>query len=338
MDGRSEKIFEAHGEAILSQAAERYGFDKETLNRLGSFESLVYEFRRAGRDYILKITHSLHRKPDLVRGELDWTDYLINHGIDICRTVPSDKGGNLEIIDGHSIRALGDDYFIVYVLEKVSGKRTERSDWDEELVREWGRAVGRMNALAKAYLPAKNVWRRFEWHQDDSLKFERHIPETQPLVLQRGREIIKRMLSWPTDRDSYGLIHSDMHHGNFVVEDGRLIAFDFDDCHYGWFGFDISIPLFYVLRDHQVDPDDVVFARWFFGNFLDGYRRENNIAPVWIERLPEFMKLREMDLYSVIYAENAAEANAWCRRFMIDRQYRIENAVPVIDLDFSEFE
>ncbi len=337
MDGKSEKIFETHREAILSDAADRYGFDRETLNRLGSFESLVYEFRKGGREYILKITHSLHRTPELVRGELDWTAYLIGRGVDICRTVPSYKGEVVEIIDGHSIKTLGEDYFLIYALEKVSGKRTERADWDERLVSEWGRAVGRMNALAKVYVPAKADWRRFEWHQDDSLKFERHIPKTQPIVRQRGREIMQRMLSWPTDRESYGLIHSDMHHGNFVVDDGRVIAFDFDDCHYGWFGFDISIPLFYVLRDQQVDENDVEFARWFFRNFLDGYRRDNDIDPVWIKRIPDFMKLREMDLYSVIYAENAAEANGWCRRFMIDRKYRIENSVPIIDLDFSEF-
>jgi Ser/Thr protein kinase RdoA (MazF antagonist) len=337
MDQKSVDIFEANRDAILSEAAKRFGVDVGSLNRLGSFESLVYEFTQGDKDRILKITHSLHRTPDQVRGELDWTNYLADHEVSVSLTIPSVNREQLEVIDGKSVTALGDDYFMVYAVEKAAGEFTQPDDWNDRLIQEWGRVIGRMHALAKTYTPKDPAWKRFEWYEDKSLRVEDHVPVSQPVVIERCHDLIKRMRSWPVDNDSYGLIHSDLHHSNFVANNGRITAFDFDDCHYSWFGFDIMIPLFYALRDHRIDPDDAEFARRFLGHFLEGYRRENSIGGEWIKRIPDYMKLRELDLYSIIFAEDAAEENGWCRRFMENRQHRIENEIPVIDLDFSEF-
>jgi len=42
-------------------------------------------------------------------------------------------------------------------------------------------------------------------------------------------------------------------------------------------------------------------------------------------------------LYSIIYAEEVFDLNEWYVRFMEGRQSRIENDVPIIDIDFSAF-
>ena len=337
MDARSEQLFEIHREAILAAAASRYEFNINNLKRLGSFESVVYEYDEGGRQYILKITHSLHRSPEQVRGELDWTHYLVENGVSVSRTVVSADGDLIMLIDRHSIAALEDDYFIIYVLEKSPGRLTTPDDWSDEFIKKWGRIVGQMNRLAKTFKPTKPAWKRFEWHEDNSLRVNRHIPSSQPGVIEKCNDLIKRMLAWPVDHDSYGIIHSDMHHSNFVVDDGRITAFDFDDCHYGFFGFDIMIPLFYVMRDHRIGSENTDFAKRFFTEFLKGYREENSIDGRWIKRIPDFMMLRELDLYSVIHKEKIHDNGGWCDRFMKDRQNRIENNIPVVDIDFGSF-
>ncbi len=70
---------------------------------------------------------------------------------------------------------------------------------------------------------------------------------------------------------------------------------------------------------------------------MEGYRRENEIDPIWVTRIPDLVKLREMDLYIVITREGIADANDWCRRFMKGRREKIEYNKPFLDLDFSEF-
>ena len=60
--------------------------------------------------------------------------------------------------------------------------------------------------------------------------------------------------SLPKDDDCYGLIHADIHQGNFFVdENDNITIFDFDDCHYHWFAYDLAVPLFGLaisLRDN----------------------------------------------------------------------------------------
>ena len=85
------------------------------------------------------------------------------------------------------------------------------------------------------------------------------------------------------------------------------------------------------------DGVQVEFTQKFMRAFMDGYREENQIAPEWLERIPLLLKLREMDLYIIIHAEKAQDLNQWCRDFMDGRRERIENDIPVIDFDFSEF-
>jgi len=325
-----------HREIILDEAARRFEIDRNTLVKQGSFESMVYEFQRNGEGYFLKLTHSLHRTPELVEGEIDWVRHLADSGVSVCQPAPSAAGRMVEVIDGQTVEPLGDDYFIAYVYEKAPGRSTGRDDWSDEMITEWGSTLGRMHRATKEYRPASEIIKRFHWHDDPGLnRFD--CLASQPKVLDRWKETFERLKSFPVDESGYGLIHSDLHQGNFLFSDGRLHVFDCDDCHYGWFGFDIMIPLFYVMRNVDVNPDDVEFARRYMNRFLSGYRAETDIDGAWIRRIPDFMKLREMDLYTILVAEDAAEINGWCRRFMADRRNRIENGVPVLDLDFSEF-
>ena len=46
-----------------------------------------------------------------------------------------------------------------------------------------------------------------------------------------------------------GLIHADLHFGNLLFVDGKIGAIDFDDCGYGFFAYDLAVPL--VASDYM---------------------------------------------------------------------------------------
>ena len=331
MDSRSEQLFEKHRDYILETAAKLYGISNRDLTKLGSFESLVFEFERGGEGFIMKLTHSVHRIRDQVMGELEWVNHLRANGVSVCGVVPSIKGNPVEIVE------IEDSYFIIYVFEKAPGAHAEKGRWNEELILEWGKTLGRIHTATRTFTPGHDSHIRFQWYEDDSLKAEKYIPPEQSLVIEKINSHIRKLRKFDVDRHSYGLIHSDMHNWNFYVYNGGLHVFDTDDCHYNWLGYDIGIPLYYALRTAEIGDDNIEYARYFFDLFLRGYRYENEIDPFWITRIPDFMKLREMDLYIIIAKEDAADENDWCRRFMKGRREKIENNIPVIDLDFSEF-
>ncbi|MFZ5981909.1 MAG: phosphotransferase enzyme family protein [Candidatus Zixiibacteriota bacterium] len=331
LDRRSEQLFENHRDFILNEATAFYETTPDRLNRLGSFESIVYEFEKDRRRYILKITHSLHRSLELIQGELEWVRYLAEGGVGVSPVVLSKNGQLVERVD------VDDSYFLVYVFEKASGRLPSSDNWGAGLFEKWGQTLGRMHRRTKTFVPSHSACRRFHWHEDYTMELEKFIPASQPLVLEKGKLLRQRLHNLPCDRDAYGLVHCDLHHGNFFVDDGRLTVFDFDDCQYHWFAFDIAIPLFYVLRDARVNPDDMAFASGFMTAFMTGYNQENHLDREWMERLPLFLKLRELELYCLLLDMEPGQMNDWCRRLLDHRRERIEREIPVIDMDFTNF-
>ncbi|UCC80658.1 MAG: phosphotransferase [Candidatus Zixiibacteriota bacterium] len=331
MDCRSEQLFEKHRHYILAKAAEFYAVTTNDLIKLGSFESLVFEFSRGTDNFILKLTHSLHRSRDQIMGEVEWVDHLKKNGVSVCGVIPSNNGNPVETIE------IEDSYFIAYAFEKAPGNHAEKGQWSNDLILEWGRTLGRIHAATGVFKPSRESYRRFHWYEDDTLNAKKYIPADQRKVISKIEDHKNKLRSWPVDEKSYGLIHSDIHNWNFYVHNGGLRVFDTDDCHYNWLAYDIGIPLYYALRTAEIGDDNVEYARYFFKLFMEGYKKENKIDPVWITRIPDFVKLREMDLYIVITREGIADANDWCRRFMKGRREKIENDVPFLDLDFSEF-
>ena len=145
------------------------------------------------------------------------------------------------------------------------------------------------------------------------------------------------MKSLPKGRESYGLIHQDAHSGNFFVDEILTTSpsFDFDDCVYSWFIYDIAMVFFYGLMGHE---NDVGHIENFCRHFFIGYSRENSLSPEWLSEIPFFLKLREIDLYAqIIFSFGGVEKidDAWCLNYMENRKTKIENDVPYIDFDWD---
>jgi Ser/Thr protein kinase RdoA (MazF antagonist) len=87
-----------------------------------------------------------------------------------------------------------------------------------------------------------------------------------------------------------------------------------------------------------VSEEDVAQAKSFFDQFMEGYRRENEIAPQWLAQVPYFLKLREIDLYIIIHRSlDVDNLDPWPASFMKDRKRKIENDVPYVVLEWGAF-
>jgi len=179
VDIRSQRIFDNNEEFILSEAGRKFGAEPDQLKRLGSFESVVYEYSKDRSHFILKLTHSIHRTPEAIQGELEWTNYLAEGGVSAAPAILSEAGSLIEVID------VEDSYFVAYAFEKAEGERPEAQTWTDGLIRRWGSTTGRMHSLTVAYQPSKPAFRRQHWHEDSYRVFEDCIPPMQATVLEK---------------------------------------------------------------------------------------------------------------------------------------------------------
>lgn len=332
------QIRERFNPAILAETAARFGVDAGTLRRLASAESFIYAFERNGQPLILRIAHSLRRNANLIRGEVDWINYLSSGGASVAAAVLSAHDKLVEEIDD---RAGG--HFLATAFVQASGRPPTSEDETPDFIERYGQAIGRMHRLTQTYAPADTAWRRPHWDDGPMLDAARFLPDSEQFARDQLAALVDSLRSLPRGRDSYGLVHQDAHGGNFFVDPsvdpsveapGALTFFDFDDCAYTWFANDVAIVLFYNVMGKDDAAD---YARYFLSHFLRGYARENRFDPAWFAHIPAFLKLRELDLYAVIHrsADVHNLTDPWDQRYMNGRKERIENNVPYIDLDFA---
>jgi Ser/Thr protein kinase RdoA (MazF antagonist) len=279
------------------------------------------------------VSHSLHRTSNAIQGELEWLNYLVDGGVPAARAVLSVQGNLVEpipVADG--------SHFTAVSFEWARGDHATREEMRGGLPVKIGQIMGRMHALTKHFEPSEPHYKRHDWYDDSAGFVEEHLPASETVIIDKYAQLIDYLGALFQDREGYGLIHVDMHAGNFFVDDGQITLFDFDDCQYAWFIYDIAMALFYAISHDCVSEEDVAWADRFLREFLEGYRCENTIADVWLDEIPHFLKLREIDLYAAIHRSlDLDNLDPWCASFMRGRKHRIEHDMPYVVLDWGSF-
>ena len=329
MEDRIKKRF---NKSILEKALDCYLILPEQAQPLDGFESFIFEFERDEGPGILRISHSIRRSMELIRGELDWVNYLFNGGASVACPIPSKSGEWVEIIEDGAGGS-----FLAAAFERAEGESHRGKGWSPELLFNYGRLIGQLHRMSRDYKPQQVSWKRPQWDDPVMLEIDQYLPEEDQQVMRIYVELRDYLRDLPRDIASYGLIHQDAHQGNFfVTESGKITLFDFDDCVYSWFVNDIALVLFYAAMGQE---DQAAFITEFLTGFLPGYFREHQLDPIWFKEIPNFLKLREIDLYAVIHRSFDVENldDPWCIRYMDGRKKRIEGNIPYLDFDFDQF-
>ena len=323
-----KKVAQVYNDAILTQAIEHYGLTKDQLTLIDSNTDVVHEYARADKTYILKLIHSSQATRELVCGEVDWVHHLADYGAPVSRPVLSGEGNLVEVV------AAGSSYFTVVAYEKAPGGHVgyEQDEWNAELFQTCGRVVGQMHALAKTYTPSDPAYKRPNWRE--LVRKERYPPGLDAVYAKR-QQLMEHVQTLPKGRDAYGLIHGDFHSYNFSVYDAGITVFDLSECNYAHFAYEIAIVLYHVLDLPYLGQDHDRFGRFFMEHFMPAYNRENRLDPYWETEMDNFLRLREISIYSYIHVNWDYETDQAVQDWMEACLYRIMNDQPIANIDWN---
>jgi Ser/Thr protein kinase RdoA (MazF antagonist) len=319
--------------AELGDLARRFGVDVESFRLLKQdSRHRVYEYELNGRKLILKTTHGPRSHINLIRGELDWINYLYDNGVRVPKAVCSANGRLVEAIEINSL------YLLAYSLERLESC-DPWDGWNSDLIQKLGQVMGQMHALTRNYKPSEESIKRPEWFEKDWLKEpDKVLHPSHGIIIGKCHELREKLSLLSFDRDSYGLIHDDLHTGNLIVSSGEFAVIDFDCCHYTWLVSDMASALLFAIWKTPESNMEYIkqFAIHFMKNLLTGYNTRNHIDSYWVEQIPLFLKLREMSHYVSSGYENqdVKDINPDQRLFFYWK-YNIENDVPYVEADFS---
>jgi len=320
---------------MLKAALGKYAIHPQDAVILDGFESFIYQVRRTDTEFILRIGHDSRRTANLVQGESEFLNHLAEGGLSVPQVLPSSNQNLVEVIpsrDGSN--------FLTTLFEKAPGKPPRKEQWNSSLHIAMGVFMGKLHHLSKAFKPSQPKFSRYNLEYDSqqmAVQSKKYLPKTDSSVLSAYLTTFNGIQQLPKDSSAYGLCHTDFHRGNFFVTDaGRITLFDFDDCHYAWFIYDVAMALFYAISHDCTTPDKLAEAKAFLTNFWQGYQREHSLDPTWLEQIPLFLRLREIDLYTLIHRSmDLSNLDPWCASFMDRRRGKILNNVPFCDIDYT---
>jgi amicoumacin kinase len=323
--------------AFLSCAAECYGFSPaQAVPLTGGHFSKIYEFPGYGKTFVLRVTPpNAEIDVPAMRAVLNWLSYLAEQGGSVPTPLCSRWGNLIESVQ------LDDGLYVLVAFEKVDGTLAEDlfpEHWSDDLTSALGNAVGRMHAISRTYRPWDTSLLRPAWDEiGNCFNPAEELDAAHALVSQKLREIRSNVRTLPKDEISYGLIHTDLHFANFIVDAPahRATIIDFDDCSYGWYAMDLAM-LVLDLTVLYTTPGREAYTQNFLKQFLHSYLQHHLLDLDWIRKLPYFLKLLEIGLYEMLYQQyDPTDTQSWVGRFMLGRRSRIENDIPYIGLDFS---
>lgn len=331
-----------YDDSILSEALQRFGFSPGSLQPLEG-SAYVYRGLIDNRSHILKITSGVWNTNEQITGstreqliaEIDFVLYLAKNDLPVSLPVLSKRGEWVEVIPLDEQTC-----FLAYCFEMVPGIMFPDADevhFPDSVLVEWGRMSGRLNKLSARFQPDPRC-QRLPWYKNDLENFQELIPAEQTLVFQRHEEINQQLHSLPLDPESYGLVHGDIHHGNFFVDGGiegsfpKITLFDFDAAEYFWFASEVCVALINCLplprsntayrREYTLD---------FLCHFLSGYRLEKLFNQFWLDQIPLFLKHYELLNYAYYHKYwDISHLTEHQEKVLLSYRQRIEDGTPVV--------
>lgn len=322
MDKKSKSLF---SDKILNDFLRRYNV-RSAKPVKSAFENLVYYCSKEDKDYVLRIAHSDRRPVNLVQAEVNWINYLHENDIPVAAPV---KSANNEWIETHDVPG---GFFSAVLFERGKGELPKEEDHPYKKV---GEVTAQMHKLALNYKEAPGFMRP-DWEPEHRY-VDKYIRKEDVTVARKWNEIMNYIARLPRETGSFGLIHSDVHGGNFTVdENGNITVFDFDDINYCWFVFDIAMSMYYsIFRKPSVEDRDKLIER-AFNEYMEGYSRHYSLDKKWFNELPNFFKLRDALIYIIMYRTMDDDfISGKGAQFMKLLKDRIENDMPLTNFNFQ---
>jgi Ser/Thr protein kinase RdoA (MazF antagonist) len=245
--------------------------------------------------------------------EVKYTDFLYNEGFGVSPTISS--------IHGKSVERITLDQDVITVLYKAaSGIHLPKSQWNASVLKALGRQIGRLHCISKKFEKLERMKYINDWHDNEEYAFHKYIPKEETTIREIAHEVLSTIKSIPKNDSTYGLIHGDVWLENILVDSNlKLTMVDFQDCEKHFYIFDLAVPIYSALEYSFVGNGNILdYGRSITKAIIDGYKEENDISMEMLNKLPLFIKLKEVFEYSLMHMY-------WNKEKLTEEQMRIMN-------------
>ncbi|MFK7971682.1 MAG: phosphotransferase enzyme family protein [Bacteroidia bacterium] len=275
--------------AILKEACDAFQLNYEQATLIRSYSNLVYDCG----DYILRLTHPQERQEDEVKAEVDWMQFLVTKKLPVARCKLSIHDRLTEQVSA------GDEQLTAVCLDKIIGTKISNEQWDNAHFHNLGFLVGKMHAASKQY-PSARLHKH--WNETPKSYVIPLLPADDRKLPELFQTLSETIQDFPASGINYGVVHYDLHHGNYLMseDDGDPYFFDFEMACQNWYMNDVATVLYYALM-HAHTRDEVDFEERFMLHFCKGYQSHNWLDSSELNWVPTFLLYRDLLVFGYLH-------------------------------------
>ncbi|MBI3960312.1 MAG: phosphotransferase [Chloroflexi bacterium] len=252
-----------NNEGIRNAVLDAYALSGAQIHLLQSRWNHIYRVEAAdGARYSLRICAPEFKDRRWMQDELAFLDFVAEVGT-ICapRPVRNRDGALITAIPAEEGERLA------CLFEWVEGEPSYRN-LTVDMMAQIGRLTAHLHEIGRAFLfPDATNGFRADYRYDQALarSHREWIPEHRAEIGPENEALLQRAIDFVVEgmdrvgqaRATYGVIHADLHFGNFLVHNGQVSLIDFDQLGRGHYCYDIAFLLTELYDEPESQP-----ARW----------------------------------------------------------------------------
>lgn len=276
---------------IAGKILEKYNLDVENIAFIQHSENITFRVISSGNSYLLRLHLPLTSgmgshgaNPEVIHSEMVWLNSLQRSRLPVPRPVRNRAGEFVTRVTGADRKPVNGT-----VLEWLEGELYARDLETEDTVAQIGMLAGKIHRHSSRWrLPPA-----FERPTHNANYYARIVDSLKPAVddgridytdfktLHTSIQELSRILQpIRKTRKSFGLIHGDLHRGNFLYHDGEISLIDFSLCSFGHFMYDLgtclsniqpSLHPIFLSSYNRFSPLPKNFERLIEGFFIASY-------------------------------------------------------------------
>ena len=284
---------------ILEKAKQLYALEDCTFAPISGHEGgrnqIVIISRNGEKRHILRISALGDRSENDYLAETEFVRFLAENGAPVADVIPSIHGRLVECVETNG-KAIYVSLFAYAkgMLLADNGYRYRDGAPQSEYFYNTCKALGAIHRLSRAYTPVHPRPDYFDKYNMEYL--DRLIPAEYDELKSAIAKRLEAFRALPKDKGSYGLVHFDFSDGNYHIdmETGAITVFDFDNCMYCWYMFDLANLWLHNegWTRHETEPGKrFALMRQCFDLQLQGYKTETDLPEEMLEKLPLFIDM-----------------------------------------------
>jgi len=235
--------------SILREACAHYKIELANAKLIRSNANLIYECK----DKILRLSHSSIRRKKEIEAELDWLQFFKKNDLPVAEILLSKQGEHLVQIGAD------ENHFTCVCFEKIVGEKVADSDWNATHFKKLGSLAGKLHRVGQLYTEKPEIEYQ-HWNETVEFRLYEYLPNDERDLLALHNLLADEFVTYTKSPATYGLIHYDIHHGNYLLTGAakKLVLFDFEMTCKSWYVNDVASILHYA--SHHKYRDLMVYA------------------------------------------------------------------------------